>query len=121
MVHSTTFKAGPLAMAAGLAALAVIEDEGLVENAARVGESLRSGLVGLADRFNLIADVRGRGLPHQPGAARAAARGRVRLTCLSVCPGNGGVPAAKIQQWALIWALSSRLSAARGMTCTAGT
>jgi len=62
MVHSTTFKAGPLAMAAGLAALAVIEDEGLVENAARVGESLSTGLAALAERFDLIADVRGRGL-----------------------------------------------------------
>src|SRR5215469_12630436 len=62
MVHSATFKAGPLAMAAGLAALAVIEDEGLVENAARVGESLRAGLAALAGRFDLIADVRGRGL-----------------------------------------------------------
>src|SRR5215469_8346827 len=62
MVHSTTFKAGPLAMAAGLAALAVIDDEGLVENAARTGESLRAGLAALADRFDLLADVRGRGL-----------------------------------------------------------
>src|SRR6202012_1189681 len=32
MVHSTTFKGGPLAMAAGLAGLAVIDDEGLGEN-----------------------------------------------------------------------------------------
>src|SRR5579859_6107021 len=32
MVHSTTFKAGVMAMTAGLATLAVIEDEGLVEN-----------------------------------------------------------------------------------------
>src|SRR6201996_7909582 len=62
MVHSTTFKSGPLAMAAGLAALAVIEDEGLVENAARTGESLRAGLAALAERFDLIADVRGPGL-----------------------------------------------------------
>ncbi len=62
MVHSATFKAGPLAMAAGLATLAVIEDEGLVENAARVGESLRSGLAALAGQSDLIADVRGRGL-----------------------------------------------------------
>ena len=52
MVHSTTFKAGPLAMAAGLATLSVIEDEGLVENAARVGDSLRSGLDALAGRFD---------------------------------------------------------------------
>jgi len=62
MVHSATFKAGPLAMAAGLAALSVIEDEGLVENAARVGGALRSSLESLAERSDLIADVRGRGL-----------------------------------------------------------
>ncbi len=62
MVHSTTFKAGPLAMAAGLAALSVIEDEGLVENAARVGDALRSSLESQAEGSDLIADVRGRGL-----------------------------------------------------------
>ncbi len=62
MVHSTTFKAGPLAMAAGLASLAVIEDEGLVENAARVGASLTAGLRGLKEKYDLIADVRGPGL-----------------------------------------------------------
>jgi ornithine--oxo-acid transaminase len=62
MVHSSTFKAGPLAMAAGLASLAVIEDEGLVENAARVGESLRTSLNSLAERYDLLAEVRGRGL-----------------------------------------------------------
>jgi acetylornithine/succinyldiaminopimelate/putrescine aminotransferase len=62
MVHSTTFKAGPLAMAAGLASLAVIEDEGLVENAARRGEELIRGLRALQGKYDLIADVRGRGL-----------------------------------------------------------
>jgi ornithine--oxo-acid transaminase len=62
MKHSTTFKAGHLAMAAGLATLAVIEDEGLVENAARVGDALRSSLVDLAGKYDVIADVRGRGL-----------------------------------------------------------
>ncbi len=62
MVHSTTFKGGPLAMAAGLATLAVIEDEGLVENAARTGDALRSSLADLAGKFDMIADVRGRGL-----------------------------------------------------------
>ncbi|MGH3170811.1 MAG: aspartate aminotransferase family protein, partial [Trebonia sp.] len=62
MTHSTTFKAGPLAMAAGLASLAVIEDEGLVENAARVGAALKTGLEGLAAKYELLADIRGRGL-----------------------------------------------------------
>ena len=62
MVHSTTFKGGPLAMAAGLASLAVIDDEGLVENAERRGAELLRGLEGLAAKYDLIADVRGPGL-----------------------------------------------------------
>src|SRR5215469_9349595 len=62
MVHSTTFKGGPLAMAAGLAALAVIDDEGLVGNAERVGAALLSSLEDLKAKYDLIADVRGRGL-----------------------------------------------------------
>src|ERR1700749_4513876 len=62
MVHSTTFKGGPLAMAAGLAALAVIDDEGLVENAARRGEELMQGLRELQAKQDLIKDVRGRAL-----------------------------------------------------------
>jgi acetylornithine/succinyldiaminopimelate/putrescine aminotransferase len=62
MVHSTTFKGGPLAMAAGLASLAVIEDEGLVANAEQVGAALTAGLVSLKEKYDLIADVRGPGL-----------------------------------------------------------
>ncbi len=62
MVHSTTFKGGPLAMAAGLATLSVIEDEGLVENAARTGDALLRSLRDLAGKHDMIADVRGRGL-----------------------------------------------------------
>jgi ornithine--oxo-acid transaminase len=62
MVHSTTYKGGPLAMAAGLASLAVIEDEGLVENAELRGAELMRGLEGLRAKYDLIADVRGRGL-----------------------------------------------------------
>jgi ornithine--oxo-acid transaminase len=62
LVHSTTFKGGVLAMAAGLATLAVIDDEGLVANAARTGEALRAALAAMAERFDVLADVRGRGL-----------------------------------------------------------
>src|SRR5580658_3536205 len=62
MVHSTTFKGGSLAMAAGLASLAVIEDEGLVENAERRGAELMRGLEGLQAKYDLIKDVRGKGL-----------------------------------------------------------
>ena len=45
-----------------VAALAVIEDEGLVENAARRGAELMRGLEALQAKYDLIADVRGRGL-----------------------------------------------------------
>jgi ornithine--oxo-acid transaminase len=79
MVHSTTFKGGVLAMTAGLAALAVLDDEGLTENAARTGEALQTGLRGLAERYDLLADVRGRGLMiglefGRPSSLRARAR-----------------------------------------------
>ncbi len=48
MVHSTTFKGGVLAMTAGVASLAVLDDEGLVENAARTGAALRAALTAMA-------------------------------------------------------------------------
>ena len=62
MVHSTTFKGGVLAMAAGLASLAVLDDEGLVDNAARTGEALKTSLASMMQKYDVLADVRGRGL-----------------------------------------------------------
>jgi ornithine--oxo-acid transaminase len=61
-VHSTTFGQNELAMAAGLATLHVLEDEHLVERAATTGQKLMAGLAGLQERYDLIADVRGKGL-----------------------------------------------------------
>ncbi|HBO2549571.1 TPA: aminotransferase class III-fold pyridoxal phosphate-dependent enzyme [Pseudomonas aeruginosa] len=51
--------AGP---AAALENLRIIEDEGLLENAAHMGEYLMSGLLALKDKHVLIGDVRGKGL-----------------------------------------------------------
>jgi ornithine--oxo-acid transaminase len=62
MVHSATFKGGVLAMTAGLAALAVLDGEGLTDNAARTGAALQAALTNLAERYDVLADVRGRGL-----------------------------------------------------------
>ena len=60
--NSSTFGGNPLACAAGLAALAALLDEGLVENAARVGGHLIEALrERLAPRRH-VADVRGLGL-----------------------------------------------------------
>ena len=52
----------PLACAAGVASLDVVEQDGVPEKARRLGGYLKSKLLGLADRFELIGDVRGRGL-----------------------------------------------------------
>jgi 4-aminobutyrate aminotransferase len=51
-----------LSCAAGLAAIRSIEARGLLANARRVGERLIAGLRGLAERHELIGDIRGRGL-----------------------------------------------------------
>jgi 4-aminobutyrate aminotransferase-like enzyme len=58
----STFGGNPVACAAALAVLAVIEDEELVVNAAETGAYLRRGLAELAGRHLLIGDVRGEGL-----------------------------------------------------------
>jgi len=58
----STFGGNPVACAAALAVLAVIEEESLVANAAKVGSYLRHGLLTLAERHPLIGDVRGEGL-----------------------------------------------------------
>jgi 4-aminobutyrate aminotransferase-like enzyme len=58
----STFGGNPVACAAALAVLAVIEDEGLVASAAEAGSYLRQGLMALAQRHPLIGDVRGEGL-----------------------------------------------------------
>jgi 4-aminobutyrate aminotransferase-like enzyme len=58
----STFGGNPVACAAALAVLDVIEEEGLVAHATAVGDELRAALRDLAARHPVIADVRGRGL-----------------------------------------------------------
>lgn len=79
MVHSTTFKGGVLAMTAGLASLAVLDSEGLVDNAARTGEKLKAALATMAEQYDVLADVRGQGLMiglefDKPSSLRARTR-----------------------------------------------
>ena len=76
MVHSATFKGGVLAMTAGLAALQVLDDEGLVENAARTGAALRTALTTMAERFDVLADVQGPGAHDRPGVRQAVLAAR---------------------------------------------
>lgn len=60
--HGSTFGGGDLAAAAGLATLSVIEREGLIERAERLGDLLLSLTRPLVDRYEVVRDVRGRGL-----------------------------------------------------------
>ena len=52
----------PLACAAGRATLDTLEGEGLADVAKRLGGRLKSKLQALAERFEIVGDVRGRGL-----------------------------------------------------------
>jgi 4-aminobutyrate aminotransferase len=87
--HGTTYGGGPLACAAAAATLDVIEDEALVENAARRGADVSAALRGLAT--DAVVEVRGRGLmigvQMQSPAAAARLHGELlaRKTIVSVC------------------------------------
>lgn len=60
--YFNTFGGNPVSAAAAHAVLNVIEDEGLVENAADVGSYAVARLKELQTRYDVIADVRGSGL-----------------------------------------------------------
>ena len=56
-----TYVGNPVAQAAALAVLDVIEDEGLVERAQAIGETMRSRMHAWQERFPQVGDVRGLG------------------------------------------------------------
>jgi 4-aminobutyrate aminotransferase / (S)-3-amino-2-methylpropionate transaminase / 5-aminovalerate transaminase len=56
-----TYVGNPVAQTAALAVLDVIEEEGLVERASALGETMRERMVRWQDRFPAIGDVRGLG------------------------------------------------------------
>lgn len=60
--HGTTFGGNPLAMRAGLETLRIMEEEGLLDNAARVGVALKAGLERELAGVAGVADIRGQGL-----------------------------------------------------------
>jgi ornithine--oxo-acid transaminase len=62
VVHGSTFAKNDLAMAAGIATLDVIKAEKLVQNAERQGERLMRSLSAMIDRYELLKEVRGKGL-----------------------------------------------------------
>jgi ornithine--oxo-acid transaminase len=58
--HGSTFGGNPLACAVARAALRVLVEEGMIENAARMGDYLMAGLRGI--NSNIVKEIRGRGL-----------------------------------------------------------
>lgn len=58
----TTHVSDPLVAAVGLTVLDVLQRDRLAERAAELGAQLRAGLLAMADRHEVVGDVRGRGL-----------------------------------------------------------
>lgn len=61
-LHGTTFGGGPLACAAALEFLNIVDDEKLLENVRARGLQLYDGLAALAAKFDFIREIRGEGL-----------------------------------------------------------
>lgn len=63
LMHTSTFGGSPIACAAGIATLRVIQEDGLVERSATIGKRMLEGLQGVAARHSdMILEARGRGL-----------------------------------------------------------
>jgi len=60
--HGTTFGGNPFACTAGLAVINTLLEDGLVENAANMGNYFKSKLEDLKSRYSNIKEVRGKGL-----------------------------------------------------------
>ena len=60
--HGTTFGGNPLAMRAGVETIRIMEEDGLLDNAAEVGDHLRQSLTRSLQGLAGIKDIRGQGL-----------------------------------------------------------
>ncbi|MBC8254977.1 MAG: aminotransferase class III-fold pyridoxal phosphate-dependent enzyme, partial [Ardenticatenia bacterium] len=86
--HGGTYGGNALACATAAATAQVLRDEGLVENAARMGEGLMARLRHLQGEFPLMGDVRGLGLmvatelTAPDGSPAQSVAKAVRLACL---------------------------------------
>jgi len=75
--HGTTFGGGPLMSVAALRTLQIMEEEGLIANAAAMGQLIKDGLAAAFDGVDGVIDIRGQGLMlgvelNQPCAAIVA-------------------------------------------------
>jgi ornithine--oxo-acid transaminase len=62
LVHDSTFGSNAQAMAAGLATLRVMDRDGVVDNASKIGELLLTRLQEFVGKYEMVGEVRGRGL-----------------------------------------------------------
>lgn len=60
--HGTTFGGNPLAMRAGVETIRIMEEDGLLENAARVGAHLKAALERELGALPAVTEIRGQGL-----------------------------------------------------------
>ena len=61
LLHTSTFGGNTLACAAGIAAINVLIEKNLPNNAQQMGDYLISGLKVLEQRYGIVKDIRGRG------------------------------------------------------------
>jgi acetylornithine/N-succinyldiaminopimelate aminotransferase len=61
-IHAATFGGNPIAARAGIATIETIEEEGLLERTARLGEVFRQRLSPLVDELSIVEELRVRGL-----------------------------------------------------------
>ena len=60
--HGSTFGGNPLAMRAGVETIRIMEEEGLLANAVKVGDHLKAGLQRELGSLTSLKEIRGRGL-----------------------------------------------------------
>jgi acetylornithine/LysW-gamma-L-lysine aminotransferase len=60
--HSSTFGGNPLSCAAGIATLHALTQDGLIENAEKMGKVFKEGLEKLKEKHTMIREIRGKGL-----------------------------------------------------------
>ena len=60
--HATTFGGNPIACRVAIEVIKIIEEEGLLDNAARLGEYIMKRFNELKEELEIIGDVRGKGL-----------------------------------------------------------
>jgi len=96
--HGNTFGGNPVACAAAMATLDVIESEGLLQNARVRGDEIVTGLTGLAQNYKkAVTEVRGRGLMVGLELASREVAAKVRTGLLerrvivSTCGANSNV------------------------------